>query len=310
MTGITKRKVLLVKVEGTYRTDAAPTVSANEVLAENLNWSVAGRGKAERNPLTPSIGPSAPIHAGDLINITGDVEIKGSGTAGTAPEMSAVLQSLGLAITTVASTSNTYDPASSAHKSVTAWLYEDGKVIKITGARATGSIALNVGQIPKVSFTLTGHLASESDLGLPSPSYSSQLPVALVGMSNLLIDSINPGATAITLDIGNTIAMPEDITQSNGYGEITITGRKAVLTIDFKDQLVASYDFLSKYRGNAPAAFDTGLIGSAGNQFRLQAPAVYYESMAPGDHNGLKTRQVTFVCDKGTGDQDFSLAFT
>jgi hypothetical protein len=152
------RAVLLAKAETTYGVDAAPTAAANAILVENLAFSWDGARMAERVPVRASLGKVKPVFAGTLGQLTFDVEIKGSGAAGTAPELGVLLKACGFAETIDAGVSVTYKHASSAHASATLYFYEDGLLYVMTGARGMPTRSLQTGAVGKYSFTFSGHM--------------------------------------------------------------------------------------------------------------------------------------------------------
>ena len=81
-----------------------------------------------------------------------------------------------MAETIVASTSVAYDPVSSAQKSVTFYIYEEGTLIKVTGARGTFNLIGEVGGRLMASFTFTGHFSGPTDVGLATPCRLSHVP--------------------------------------------------------------------------------------------------------------------------------------
>lgn len=305
------RSIILLKEEVTYNVDPTPTGAANAVLVENLSWSFVESRLYERQPTRTSQGKVKPLYGGTLIQIKFDAEIKGSGAAGTAPEIAAALRSCGLAETIVASTSVTYKPASSAHKSCTIYLYRDGKRIVATGCRGQLSGVLEVGAAGKLSFTFTGHFVAETDQALVTPTYSSQVPPVLIG-APFVFDSATPALTKLDFDLGIELARPGDITKSDGYGEVQITSRKVMGGFDWEDVLVATYNFVSKWQTGAAVNLTSGVVGgTAGNRYQVTFPAATYTELAPGDKSGIATRDLKFhAAETATGDDEISLSFT
>ena len=305
-------QVLLLKVESTYNTDSTPTGGTNAVLVENLSWSFANSRMAERMPIRSSLAPVKPIYAGTLVTIKFDAEIKGSGTAGTAPEIGPALTCCGMSETVVAVTSVTYKPSStvSTHKSATIYLYQDGTVIKVTGCRGKVSGSHEVGSFGKLSFEFTGHFVSRTDASIATPTYSSQVPVPLINVP-FSIDSYSAVVRKISWDLGNEIATPGSLSASDGYGEVRIAKRKLTGSFDPEAVLAATYNFVTKWTSGAAMALDTGLVGSvAGNRWKLTAPAVTYTEIGNGDTDGILTHDVKFIGAESTSDDDCSLAFT
>lgn len=304
------RSVILLKLESTYNTDPTPATSANEMLVENLNWSFVNSRMNDRMPVRASKGKLKPLYGGTLVQITFDAELKGSGTAGAAPEIGAALQACGMGETVVASTSVTYKPASSSLKSCTIYLYRDGKLIKATGCVGDFSFSLQAGAYGKFSFTFTGHFVSETDVTLATPSYDSTLPPIAVNLSSFQIDSTNFALTKLDFAMGNEVATPDDLTQADGFGQVQVTGRRVTGSVDPEDKLVAAYNFVSKWTSGAAVALTTGAIGSSGNQITISMPAVTYTGQSPGDKSGIVTRELPFQAAESSGDDEVSIAFT
>lgn len=305
------RSIILLKEEVTYNTDPVPTGGANAVLVENLNWSFVDSRMNDRVPVRTSQGKLKPLYGGTLIQIKFDAEIKGNTGAGVVPEIGAALRSCGLAETVVASTSVTYKPASSAHKSCTIYFYRDGKRIIATGCRGQLTGSIEVGAYPKLSFTFVGHFVSETTQSLPTPTYLTILPPVALGAA-FSIDGRTPALTKLDFDLGVEIARPGDITKSDGYGEVQITGRKVMGGFDDEDVVIATYDWISKWQTGAALNLATGVIGSAaGNRYQVSFPAATYTEVAPGDKSGIATRDLKFhAAETATENDEFSLAFT
>lgn len=305
------RSIILLKEEVTYNVDPVPTGAANAVLVENLNWSFSDARMYERAPVRTSQGKVKPLYAGTLIQITFEAEIKGSGAAGTAPEIAAALRACGLAETIVALTSVTYKPASSAHKSCTIYLYRDGKRLIATGCRGQLSGVLEVGAVGKLSFTFIGHFVSETDQALPTPTYSTQVPPVLIG-APFVFDSATPVLTKLDFDLGIELARPGSIVAADGYGEVQITSRKPMGGFDWEDVLVASYNFVSKWQTGAAVSLTSGVVGAtAGNRYQVTFPAATYTELSPGDKSGIATRDGKFhAAETATGDDEVQLILT
>jgi len=267
---------------------------------------------AERAGVRETLAPFQPLHAGELFQVTFSAELKGSGAAGTPPEIGAILQACAMSETIDPGVSVTYKPVSaqSSQKSVTIYFYRAGKLFIMSGARGDVSFELGVGKPAMASFTFTGHLISETDVSLVSPTYSSEVPPIMIGMSGLAFDTESPAASTISIALGNEVAQPEDIVQANGYGEIRISNRRVTGSIDIEDKLVADYDFLTKWKTNATFAIDTGAIGSAGNQVRFTVGKASITEQSAGDKSGIVVRNASFIGLETSGDDEVSVIFT
>ncbi len=307
---LVQREVLLAKIESTYNTDPVPVEGTDAMLVENLQWAHSGLKMVERNPVRPSLGQLKQLYAGSLVTFSFDVEIKGSGSAGTAPEFGPLLRACALGETIVGATSVTYAPASSGHESITCYYYQDGTLLKLTGGRGNVSINLEAGGKGVLSFEITGHVSAITDIALASPTYDSTVPPAVIGGA-FTIDAFAAIINALTCDMANQIATPGNISASDGYGEVQIVSRDINGSFDPEHELVAVEDFRGNFTGGAAMALATGSIGgTAGNIYALTMPAVSYRDVSPGDRDAIRTLELPYGAHESSTDDEISLAFT
>jgi hypothetical protein len=150
---LTRRAVILAKLEGAYGVDAAPT-GADAILC-NSGVDVKPQGEViERDVLRDTLSPSGHVIGAKTLDFDFSVELKGGGlvaTAVQAPEYDALLQSCGMAqqevteltlseIPTGLATGDTItDDTSGAHGTVA---YIRGLVVGLTGVSG-GEFAIN-----------------------------------------------------------------------------------------------------------------------------------------------------------------------
>jgi len=311
-TILTTREVMLAKIETTYNTDAAPVASADAIQISNPSWSHEGLRMIERNIVKNTDPAKQQVFGDALKTVSFDIELKGSGTAGTAPEFNVLFSGCGFVETVVPSTSVTYAPSSTASdkKSLTIWYYQDGLLHKITGARGTVSFNLETGTIPMASFTFTGHSAAPTDASLITPTLDATVPVAVKGNS-FTIGGYAAAINALTFDMSINVITPASMSASDGFGEVFIGSRDLNGSIDPQAELVAANDFYGDFRSGTTMALATGTIGStAGNRLAISMPAVYYRDVAPGDRDGIRTYEIPFGAVESSGDDEISIAFT
>jgi hypothetical protein len=307
---LVNREVILVKIEDTYNTDAVSTAADNAVYVMTPSWSNSGLRMNERSNVKSSIAADQHIYGGALKQITFEVEIKGSGTAGTAPECGALLRACGFDETIVASTSVTYAPVSTAHESVTIYYYQDGVRHIMTGCRGNASFSLEVGGIGKISFTMTGHASPLTDEDMVSPTYDSTVPRPIIGAS-FSVGGYHAVIASLSFDMSNTIATPPDMNSSDGFSAVYITKRDVNGSFNPEMTLVATKDFLGDLTSGTTMALTTGTIGdTAGNQFAVDMPLIYARDIAPGERDGTRIIDYTFGAVESSGDDEVSITFT
>lgn len=308
----TSREVLLAKVESTYNVDPTPTAVADAILVGNASWGHEGLRMNERNTIHGTLAKRQSLYGGTLKTISFDVELKGSGAAGTAPEFGVLFKGCGFTETVVASTSVTYDPSSDEadHESLTFYYYQDGLLHVITGARGTFSVNLETGAIPVVSFVFTGHTTTPSDVALPTPTLDATEPFAIKGAS-FSIDSYAACINSLAFDMGISVITPSCMNDSDGFGEVTIGSRDCNGSIDPEAELTATEDFYGNFVSGKKMALTTGVIGStAGNRFQIDMDQVYYRDASPGDRDGIRTFELPFGAVETSGDDEVSIIFT
>lgn len=306
-------EVIQVKTEVTYNTDPTPA-AGDSVLVRNVNMSSESLRMVDRGAIRASLGQLQKIYGGQLKRITFECEVKGSGTAGTAPEIGALLQACGMDETVVAVTSVTYQPVSSAVESVTIYYFEGGRKRHIlTGCRGNVTFTLEAGGILLAQFDMVGHYTEPTDQSIPSPTYDSTVPLAGLGLTV----SIN-GVSAIVAKsyswaLNNQLALPPSLSAADGYGEIFITGRDVTGEITIESVLDSVIDIDTLLSAGTRFAFAGGTIGgTAGNRVTISTPSssTYVTDTSLEEADGLRLRRIPLAVDDSTADQEISVAFT
>lgn len=312
---LVNRELIVVKVGNSYGTDYAPGAT-DAVLVENLSWNYAGAKMVERKPVRQSIAALKQLFAGTLIEISGDVEIKGPGAAYSAsvrPELDAIFRACGFGatvVTTPGSETCTYKPVSTGHEDDTVKFYADGMMFALTGCRGELGGNLKTGDKGMINFKLTGHVAGPTDVALITPTYDTTTPPPIIG-GGFTVGGYSAIIEALQFNMNNTIATPPNFNATDGYGEVRITARDCGGTFDPEAVLVATHDFHGKWRSGNAMALTTGVIGGTQyNRFKIDMPAIAYRSLAPADRDGVRTYSVGFGAAESTTDDEVSIIFS
>ncbi len=240
-----------------------------------------------------------------------DVEMIGSGAAGTAPFWGKLMKACAFSETVVAVTSVTYKPASSAIPSMTLAAYMDGKIKRIWGARGTCKIDMKAGEFGVIHFEFTGADFEDVDGAmLGTISYPPVIPPLFLNAA-LTCDSFSAIATGVAIDIANVIAKRVDLSSSSGHKSIPITGRKPIGSLDPEEPLVATYDFYGKWKTPGTLGqLQLSANGGAGNIVTVTCPKIRYTKIDPGEREGFYTLGVDFQPTLNAGDDEVSIALT
>ena len=91
---LTRKRLIVAKIESTYGTDPTPT-GANAILVRNLEITPLEAETVNRDLVRPYLGASDQLLAQTRVSMTFEVEMAGSGTAGTAPAYGPLLKACG-----------------------------------------------------------------------------------------------------------------------------------------------------------------------------------------------------------------------
>lgn len=304
---LVKREVVALAIESTYNTEEAP--DANDViLVENVDFSYEGVRMHERAPVKSTLGKEQSVYAGSLAKLSFSAELKGSGAAGTAPEIGNALRACGMGETVVASTSVTYAPVSASVESATIYYYQDGRLQKMTGCRGTVELSLSVDSSIMANFEFTGHDLGDSDVTLLAGNYDTAVPPPFINAS-FSVGAYGAVISSLQLSLGNEIATPPDANASDGYSEVLIVDRDVNGSFDPEHTLKGIQDWIADWKTGAQKNITTGVIGSiAGNRIALTIPTAYYREIGQEDRESRRTLAIPFGA---TGDDSaMSLVFT
>jgi hypothetical protein len=308
------KRTIRCKVEATYNTDSAPTASDSWQVAD-LSWKPADQKLAERKIASGSKAPVAAQFVGHLIEVSFEAEVKGSGTAGTAPKgLGAGLQCCGFKETVVAVTSVTYKVDSTDEKSATIWFKDgDQDEWRLTGCRGQVTFEESAGDITRAKFTIRGHLSQvPTNTAAWTNTYDSTVPKPVVNVP-LVVGGVTFDQSKITIDPGNALAAPALLNAADGFGEIRIPTRAGKLTATIYPPAASVASPLADLRNNTTKTLAQAQIGSAGNRYQfLFGGGGQYQSVDDGNAEGVITYNVTMaLLESAAGaDDELSLVFT
>lgn len=307
---LTKRAQIALLVEGTEGT-AETLAGANAILVMNPKFT-PNRKVYDRENVAASLSPFAAIPGEYSATIEFDVELKGSGTAGTAPEFGKALLGCGFAETLVLNTSATYKPASASIGSYTVGLYMDGKSYTIWGARGDVSLKLKNGSFGVLHFVFTGAGYAIADVALLTSgvSYQTTKPIAFIGSAIMTVDSVSAKVSNLEIKMNNKIQLREAPNKITGFISAIIAGRRPTMSFDPEEVLVATYDYFTKLGTGSLGTLSVALTGSAGNITTITAPCVQYIDIKPGERGGLATLGIDCLLSRNAGDDELVIAFT
>jgi len=239
-----RKRIVLAKTEVTYGVDPTPTGAANAILVRNLDVTPIDIEYVSRDLIRPYLGNSDSLVGAKNVKASFEVELSGSGTAGTAPAYGPLLRACGLSETVSAGVSVTYAPISSAFESVTIYVNVDGVLHKVFGARGTVSLELSAKQIPVYKFEFTGLYQAVTDTAAPTPTYTgfiTPLPVNAANSSGFALHSYSGLLQSLSVALGNDVVYRNLVSQES----VIITDRKATGQVTIEAPTIAAKDYFS-----------------------------------------------------------------
>ena len=308
---LTRRRLILAKIESIYGTDPTPTGSADAILVRNLEIQPLVAETVNRDLVRPYMGQADQLLAQVRVEVSFEVELAGSGTAGTAPAYGPVLRSCGLSETVVGGTSVTYAPESSGFESVTIYYHEDGIRHKVTGCRGTFELNAEVGQIPVIAFTMTGIYNAPTDETLPTPTYANQPDPLIFKQGNTTsfdMFSYSGCMQSYNFTMANEVIYRELVGCTK---EVLITNRAPSGTVVIEAPTITAKDFFTVATGTSTGSIDFQHGQTAGNIVTVTTAQSDLGNLTYSDQDGIQMLNVPFIAvPTSAGNDELSLAYT
>jgi hypothetical protein len=295
-------RLLLAKIEVTKGTDSVPVVGTNAIRIRSGKISHTQDAVA-RAAIKQTMGNLAHLVGKQTVQLEVEVDLHGSGAAGTAPEFGALLQACGLLETIVPATSAAYDPATTGHKSLSMYWYEDGLLWKLLGAVGKCSFNAQIGAAPTLKFTFMAAYAAPTAVSCPTGAvYQSAAPIVMSSA-----DVINDGAAikvgAFSLEDGNDVQHHYTTSQN----EFVVANRQPKLKLT-KDSISTAAEWTALNAGTT-ASLSATFGATAGSRLVLTAPVAKREGVAIGQRADRNTLEVSYGLFESTGDDQFKFLF-
>lgn len=307
-----RKTVILAKAETTYDSDPTPSPTVDAILAMGVevkeNW-----GAVQRDAQWKFLGQLPSLLGEQFAEVSFKVPVVGSGTAGTAPRIGALLKACGHSETIISNTSVTYKPTSSNHGSVTLYIYKDGRLHIIRGARGTVKQINEAGKTLMQEYNLSGRYTAPTVAALPATvTYETTVKVPPVCKSSVF--TYNSKTTLVVgtveLDAGVKVSKRQSLSDANAIAGFEITDREPKFTMDPEAQFETSYDF----RGDlltTQRQISVVATRAAGNIVTLTIPAANITKISYGDREGIQVEKIEGECTcSATGDDDYTIVFT
>jgi len=187
--------------------------------------------------------------------------------------------------------------------------YEDGTRKLIKGSRGKVKIGFKSGEPVMLDLDFQGVEAGVTDTAfLANVTYETTKPPVFLN-ALFSVDAYSAKIGEMDIDIGNVLAVRDDVNDVRGVLSFVITGRNVTGSFNPEMVTVAAYDFHTKWFSGAEMVVDC-IIGSvAGNKFRIYIPKAQYTKVDDEDRDGLQLAKSAF-CLNGSvtpGDDEITI---
>ncbi|MEW6511880.1 MAG: phage tail tube protein [Bacteroidota bacterium] len=238
--------------------------------------------------------------------------LKGSGTAGTPPEIAKILKMAGLEEVDGPS-DDVYKPRNTGHESGAITLNLDGVQYVIAGARCEKlTIPIEAGNPVICEAQFVGLYAAPTAVALSAPTFADAAVTPPIAESMALTIGGNTHIIPkFTLELANVRGMRESINSATGLKQIDIIGRD--WGGSFTVEVDANNDI--EYWTNLLAATEMAIastgFGAAGNRIAISTSTLQLDDITPAVAEGMNLYEVTFRINKhATAASELSITFT
>lgn len=300
-----KNMVLLAKQEVTAGVDPVPTPAANSILARGFTPQLINAEFVERNNLRGYKGNFGQLAVGVHRVFECEVELAGSGAAGTAPKWAPLLLACGFNETISAGISAAYQPVSSGEPTITMYGYLDGLLFKLSGAKGTVSFEFNAKGIPVMKFKFIGEYQTPTDVTMPTgmvfTGFQQPLTVGKLNTPTFNIHGYAGGCSALGFDVANSLSYKEMINVSG----VQSPDRKPTGSATMELPSVAAANFAELTRLGTQASLQLVHGVTAGNIIQVDMPKVQFTS-APtiSNDNDVAMVGLGFSINPNTGNDE------
>ncbi|MHB2265809.1 phage tail tube protein [Aliihoeflea sp. PC F10.4] len=297
-----RKLALLAKVEATYGIDAAPTGSADAILAVDVNFTPLEGGEENRDLLLPYLGNQGVILTGLYGRLEFSVEVAGAGAAGDVPGYGSLLRGCGLAETVTAGTEVEYAPVSNDFEAVTLYYNRDGVRHVLLGCRGNVSVEFTPQRIARYRFNFIGFSGTVTDQALPAVDVTKfQTPVVVTRANTTFSLHGYAGPTErISIDLGNQVE-PRLLIGSESAETVD---RQASGSAVLEARRLATINWDQIARGHETGSMALVHGTAAGNIVSFTAPRVQIGRYTEGQTQGIKNNTLPLMFMPDAGDDE------
>lgn len=293
MSRKTRKKLMTAAINaGAYGADAVLAGTPIAMLTSNLTLTPLAGDDLDRELDDGKQGNKPSLKVGTHVTASGNVEVAGSGTATTPVAYNPIYAAAGYK-DAVGATEVEYNRVTdNSEEDVTFYVYYDGALHILLGARATFNTVLKVGELPRVEVEITGLYGGIASSALPAATFGDFLDPVRVGHTHttLMLNNVEHKMLEFNCSEGNEISYDENTVEEAIY----LTDWKSEGTIVIEAPAIATFDpFQLALDGTlVPLTVTHGT--AAGNIYQFVADEIELGRPEYGDKDGRMTYSIPF----------------
>ena len=292
-----RNTAILAKIESTYGTDSTPAEATNAILVSNVSINPLNAQNVARDSIRPFLGGSEQLVGVANIEMSFDVELAGSGTAGTPPAFGPLLRACGFVETATVSVRTEYNLTTPVLDSVSIYYFSDGVKHVARGCRGNVSFKMNVKGRPVMSFKflgLDGGVSAATPSALTLSGFKTPAVVNELNTGDVTLGATYTAATptltggtgypsqGLEIDLGNSV----NFTPLLGGETIDVTNRDASGKVQLDLSAAQEVTFLANVKSNTTQSIGLMHGTVAGYKIMLFMPSVQLINPSKVDVNG------------------------
>lgn len=315
-----RKTAILCKSETTQNTDAVPTEAANALLVSNVNITPLNANLAPRDLIRPYLGASEQLVGTFYVEVSFDVELAGSGTAGTGVAYASVLKACLLNETLTASVRAEYNPVSPSTtvQSATIYYFVDDARHVLLGALGTAEFKMGMGERPVLSVRmigLDGGVTAASPASLTLTGFRTPLAITDTNSGDVTFGCTYTAATptltggtsypsqGLQINLGNDLQYVPLL----GGEQINVVNREVTGSLVLDLTAAQTVTFMSNVKTNATQSLGMMHGTAAGNKVLVFMPAVQLVNPSVQDVQGRVMMGFDFRAMPSSGNDEIKL---
>lgn len=297
MSRLARKTAILAKIETTYGVDATPVGTTDAILISNQQINPLNAQNVDRALIRSYLGGAEQLVGTTFVDVSFDVELQSSGTAGTAPAWGPLLRACGMAEAISAGARVEYTPISDTFESATLYYYDDGVLHKLLGARGSFKLGMGIGNRPLISFKFIGIDGGVTAAANPAQTLTAWKTPAVITDPNT--GDLLFGCTYATGALSAGTAYPSkgiDIDSGITVNHIPLLGGESVdltarnVTGKVSLDLTAAQEvtFMTSVKANTVQSLGLQHGSVAGSKIIVFSPAVQMINPKKEDQNGRR----------------------